>query len=970
MSSLYPRRSDGRLFLTLVSFLLACSFSLVASGQPVGGAATISGSVRQAGTDAYLEGAQVTLVETGFTTFTDRTGAFRFPSVAPGTYTLRIDYTGLLPKQEKVEVGVARVAELAVALQRDVVQLEAVTVAGTREGNAAAITRQHQADNVVNVVSTDAYGNVADGNIGNFMQKLPGVGTISSAGDIVGINIRGIPSEMSSVTLDGTRMAAAYAGSNPQGDRAVSVGEIPSEFIKEIELHKVLTPDQSADAIGGAANLVTKSALDYKNPVFTYRAGGNINTYRLRKWAPTASLSYLTKAGASEKLGMAFIASYSGSDNTRDRAIMRHVDFDAKITQLALLDDELPRQRAGASLKFDYRPSASLDLFLNLSHTYYSYYSRRHSVTITAANSRRIADYALVSRAQTEAGVQPRSTSNQVAGIAPGFDEGYTEFLGPNIANNNADGERQSWQYRFEAGGKLKLAGDQTLWAKGSFNPTTYDEHYKGFNVRFTTGSAVANRRVGIGIDTSRDPSRPYVTQTYGPNIGPGSDPALWTGTLFTEPEHMEDEIAAASLDYEKRLSGLRFPVKVKTGVNFRQQNRTNNLFDREFAYTGPGGIGAFRKDGDSYAVFKGATGLAFEKYDYFKARAVYDSNPAAFTENMGAQVRASNDIRENVAAAYAMGTGRIGPVTVLGGLRMEDTELRVRGDLDDPRQPNVRQVTREGGYRNYFPNLILRYSPKANLVARAAYSSGITRPAFSDLYLTTSVNPNAGPNGTVRQANPNLKPQYSDNYDISLEYYLEPAGVVSAGYFYKDIKDFISRQITSIPDGPYAGFDLDTRGNLGTATVEGFELNYSQQFRFLPKPFDGLSAFANYTHITTKGSYADGADDLLRFIPENFNFGLSYAWRKFEVRASYNYQSDYLTVYNADPRLRERLDSVGLWDFNAQYQLSRRFRFFVDVNNAFNAFPDAYYSGQDRKRVVVAESFGTRISVGVSGRF
>src|SRR6185295_10656906 len=112
-----------------------------------------------------------------------------------------------------------------------------------------------------------------------------------------------------------------------------------------------------------------------------------------------------------------------------------------------------------------------------------------------------------------------------------------------------------------------------------------------------------------------------------------------------------------------------------------------------------------------------------------------------------------------------------------------------------------------------------------------------------------------AGGNGSVTQNNVNLKPQYAKSYDLMVEYYLRPAGVLSAGVFRKNITDFIATFSRLIPagtdngfGGAYSGYTLNTSTNLGTARIEGYELNYSQQLTLLPKPFDGLGIFGNYT--------------------------------------------------------------------------------------------------------------------------
>ena len=109
------------------------------------------------------------------------------------------------------------------------------------------------------------------------------------AGDIVGIGLRGAPPELNSVTLDGTRTAGATTGFSPQGDRAPLIDQVPSELIKEIEITKGNTPDQSADSLGGTVNLVTRKPLDKRG----FHLAGSIeaNYGDLRKeWSPTVNI--------------------------------------------------------------------------------------------------------------------------------------------------------------------------------------------------------------------------------------------------------------------------------------------------------------------------------------------------------------------------------------------------------------------------------------------------------------------------------------------------------------------------------------------------------------------------------------------------------------------------------------------------------------------------------------------------------
>ena len=51
---------------------------------------------------------------------------------------------------------------------------------------------------------------------------------------------------------------------------------------------------------------------------------------------------------------------------------------------------------------------------------------------------------------------------------------------------------------------------------------------------------------------------------------------------------------------------------------------------------------------------------------------------------------------------------------------------------------------------------------------------------------------------------------------------------------------------------------------------MKGFEANFQQQFTFLPGWFGGFGAFANYTRLVTRGTFAGTivVDKLSNFTP------------------------------------------------------------------------------------------------------
>lgn len=390
--------------------------------------------------------------------------------------------------------------------------------------------------------------------------------------------------------------------------------------------------------------------------------------------------------------------------------------------------------------------------------------------------------------------------------------------------------------------------------------------------------------------------------------------------------------------------------------------------------------IAQFMQGNRAYTVFNNSgVWPDLPAVDYDKAYKFFQDNPNLF-KAVGTSVSADpsfNDITENVYAAYVQGRIETGKLTTLTGVRFEKTKVEASGQYTDPRNPTNARVNRSSSYDDFFPSIHFRYDFTTKLVAHASVSTGAARPNKSDLYPTTSISYNDATGlGTVTQNDAGLKPQTSTNYDVSLEYYFEPAGVISIGWFRKDIKDFLARSSEIIDGGPdngfggdFAGYTLNTTSNQGEAKIQGFEANYNQQLTMLPAPFNGIRLFANYTDLDASGTFANNATDLVKFIPKTGNAGFSFLWRDFEFRASYRYTGSYLSSLNANPNQQQRTLAVETYDLNFQYRFSPKFALFLDVINVTDKWPE-FYTGSDPRRIVISDIYGTRLNMGITGRF
>jgi TonB-dependent receptor len=284
------------------------------------------------------------------------------------------------------------------------------------------------------------------------------------------------------------------------------------------------------------------------------------------------------------------------------------------------------------------------------------------------------------------------------------------------------------------------------------------------------------------------------------------------------------------------------------------------------------------------------------------------------------------------------------------------------------------------GKYGQNFPSIHLWKDITPNLKLRGSWTTSFGRPSLANALPSLSINESAQ---TVTIGNPALLPQRAKNWDFSTEYYFEPAGSFSVGWFHKTINDFIlSNQETGIvPTGPdngfagdYSGFKILRNINAGTAIAQGYEFAYQQQFRFLPGFLRGTRLNANYTVINAHGDFGGttylSGTQINSFIPRTGNVGLSWDYQKYGFSISYNYTSKSIrNAYNiAAPSRNQYLEARELVNLGLRYQLRPNLSLTFDVANVFNE-PQRYYrSIPDQLETFLMQ--GTTVTAGIQGRF
>ena len=201
--------------------------------------------------------------------------------------------------------------------------------------------------------------------------------------------------------------------------------------------------------------------------------------------------------------------------------------------------------------------------------------------------------------------------------------------------------------------------------------------------------------------------------------------------------------------------------------------------------------------------------------------------------------------------------------------------------------------------YTNALPSVQYRFGFNPNTDLRLAYGMGIARPNFSDLppFVIQS-----DKKQTVDVGNPDLRPTRANNFDVLLEHFFEPLGVVQGGVFYKALKDPIYGGVeTQVIGGIYDGFTQSQPINGPDAHVAGLELAWQQHLTFMPGLAGGLGVLANYSYTTSRATVPGRSDTpaLLRQAPNNWNLVVTYNRGNLSARLGVTHNDASIFEYN-----------------------------------------------------------------------
>lgn len=882
-----------------------------------------------------LPGASVYIENLKTGVISDVDGFYTLANLKPGTYTVRVTYVGYNPVEMTVTVPEGRTLEKNIVLN-DGLELQEVQVVGVFGQERKALSMQKNAMGVMNVVSADQVGKFPDSNIGDALKRINGINVQYDQGEARFGQIRGTSADLTSVTVNGNRLPSA------EGDtRNVQLDLIPADMVQTIEVSKVVTSDMDGDAIGGAINLVTKNT-PYRRVLNI--TGGTGYTWISGKMQWNLGATWGDRF-FNDKFGIMLSASYQyapgGSDNTEFEYEVND-DGDVELTKAEVRQYYVTRQRQSYSAAFDYKFNENHNI------SFKGIYNRRHDWE----NRYRVQYKKLTSKASKQ------SIVAETKGGADDTKDARLELQ--QTMDFTLDGEHLF--------GALKMD-----WA-ASYSRATEERPNERYAALVYEGEDYGSTFVNQGG------KQPYSTLAL-----PAITDAGWAvDELTNEDEDIVENEYKVRLNFELPLSKGDYGNKLKFGGKFTSKDKSYKKtfydYDTDILSSWSDNLTTQIRDGfmpgDQYPlntpfVSKSYLGsIDFSKYE----------GEENYSEEAG-----NYEATENIWAGYLRFDQKLGKsLDLTVGLRVEHTTLKTSGYNYNVDEEENETLTPTGEYKNDYtnllPSLLLRYKLGDDGNIRASYTRTLSRPKYSALVANKTINI---ADEEAEIGDPNTKPSTSDNLDLSFDYYFKSIGLVSAGLFFKNVKN-VNVEAVGYMTGEELGlssayadtkFEVTQNINAYDARIWGIELALQRDFGFIHPSLKCLGIYGNYTytHSSTRNYNAllgveDGDDVTMAGSPEHTgNVSLYFDKWGVNVRLSYNTASSFIDEMNLGSRELDRYyDSVNYLDLNASYTWGKKFKttVYAEATNLLNQ-PLRYYVGNSNRTAQV-EYYGVKVTAGV----
>lgn len=639
-------------------------------------------------------------------------GTYRISDLPAGPAKVTVRFTGYAGQTSTVAIRSGQMAKLDFNLKAPGQQPTKngdIMVIGARESGARELMAQRRELQIADVLSTEAYGDIAGGNPAEFLKYMPGVDVDGTNGTSLYAYLRGLPAEFTRTQLNGMDIVSANANA-PTGysnaaaaARIFSFESISMSAIDSVTTYKTVGADQNADAPAGIIDLRTKHAYDRKKPLFVVSLEGfthenMLDGYRhtgpdqpggwgSKRFLPNASLFY-SNSFFDHKLGVTFSLAYNDQYIEREQITMNRqytqsakAPYPMEFYSMEGYMSGRETQRRTGSLVLDYKANDNLSFSLIGLVYRGDVYQHQSTVTATADTSKGAVgllnlDGGAATAQDALSGFQTKqsATATTISSVAA------TQYK---VNNGNVFAPSFTWD-----------KGDWHVDGYFAYSDTHsyYDAPHKGQVTSGPTITSTGNFQAVKGSSSLYNTDW-AITQISGPDwSNPGSYSISGTPSItLTSGAYgkINQKSGGLNASYDGHLG--KMPVSVKTGFKITDTSyEFGNDATSTYTYTGPLSNAEFLKQVVSpyisgiwnktdFSVTSLSGSAYIPQVDLSRLWDMYSQNPgewknATTAANYAtANYTGTTKFEENLKAVYAMVTAEpVSKLQIRGGLRGE----------------------------------------------------------------------------------------------------------------------------------------------------------------------------------------------------------------------------------------------------------------------------------------------------------
>lgn len=851
-----------------------------------------------------------------------------------------------------------------------------IVVTGIRKSLQDAIETKKRANSIVDVISAEDVGKLADSNVAESLSRLPGVTVDHQFGEGEQLSIAGVEPALNRLTIDGHSVASADWGGNPsdRSSRSFNYSLLSPTIISQAVVYKTPEARLQEGAIGASVDIVTRKPLDLKPNTVAMTGGGEYNS-RAKRGSFRGSALY-SWHNADDTIGFLGAVNYDKEQLSRagsavywyrtgDALLDRYpkdangniiYGADGRVTSGPTLNGQLPnaamiaefskarvasflareffkqeRERIGFSGALQVRPADNLTLtgtalvirgnYDNLSNSEYTYgYEGSLLQSATYADG--------------------MVTSATFAGL-PSGSTGATGQLDTNFRRTRVKNDSLTLMLDWKPGDWVVTANFGGTRASGGKDP----EYLLDFRTQqgFTSGTNGQS--------------------TYVNWQNPASDPSRWLSNYTALGGENQTEAAVRAANggnpfFGRQIGGITYAEKTRDNELFGQADVsrkvnlgpiTEILFGARFAShtnsnTTVGGATFTNRnftlaDLNPYVLdsnlFDGlgvsGNGTPYATLDADAIRATLEKY-GTISVSRGLSKDQYFHVKETIASGYVQANFEAGRFRGNVGGRYVFTRDQSQFYVQSGGVFAPTEVTTDDS--RFLPAANLIFQAGENVVLRASAAKVMARPRYSDLAGSLSLD------DTTRSGsggNPDLKPYAATNFGLSAEWYFAPASYISGEVFYRDVSNYIGNQVedgvslTNTVTGRTLVYSISRPVNGGKAKVTGFSLTANANL------FWGFGIQSNYTFTDADTGSPTGLPYLSR---DTFTIVPYFEKGPFQARVSFNRRSKYFYRFGRQ-QSQDYTDGYSQLDASLSYNITDKLQVSASASNLLD---ETYY--------------------------